>query len=115
LFHTEIPEKLEFEYVHEDSLFSQNIFSNVNSNSIEKFAISIEETKNQATYIGKLYEAENNNFWLLLIAIGIGLMIVSIIIYYKFFKDKTSNQNVLFSSYFSERTTKLCSFSCIKY
>jgi len=99
LFHTEIPEKLEFEYVHEDSLFSQNIFSNVNSNSIEKFAISIEQTKNQATYIGKLYEAENNNFWLLLIAIGIGLMIVSIIIYYKFFKDKTSNQNVLFSSY----------------
>jgi len=99
LFDIEIPEKLEFEYVHEDSLFSQNIFSNVNSNSIEKFAISIEETKNQATYIGKLYEVENNNFWLLLIAIGIGLMIVSIIIYYKFFKDKTSNQNVLFSSY----------------
>ena len=99
LFQIEIPEKLEYEYVHEDSLFSHKIFDIDNRNSIEKFAISIEETKKQATYIGKLYEAENNNFWILLIFIGIGLMLVSFIIYYKFFKDKSSNQNVLFSSY----------------
>ena len=98
LFDIEIPEKLEYEYVHEDSLFSYKVFNTANRNSIEKFAISIEETKKQATYIGKFYEVENNNFWLLLIAIGIGLVLVSFVIYNKFFKHKNIKKYVFLGS-----------------
>jgi len=98
LFDINIPEKLEYEYVHEDSLFSYKVFNTANRNSIEKFAISIEETKKQATYIGKFYEVENNNFWLLLIAIGIGLVLVSFVIYNKFFKHKNIKKYVFLGS-----------------
>jgi hypothetical protein len=98
LFDVEIPEKLEFEYVDKDSLFSYKFFDTGNRNSTQKFAISIEDTKKQATYIGKLYEAENNNFWLLIISTGIGLMIISFIIYFKFFKDKNIKKYVFYSS-----------------
>jgi hypothetical protein len=45
-----------------------------------------------------LYEAENNNFWLLIISTGIGLMIISFIIYFKFFKDKNIKKYVFYSS-----------------
>jgi hypothetical protein len=98
LFDVNIPEKLEYEYVHEDSLFSYKVFNTGNRNSTEKFGISIEETKKQAIYIGKLYEAENNNFWLLLLSTGVGLVIVFLVIYYMFIKDKSSNKNVFLSS-----------------
>jgi hypothetical protein len=98
LFDINIPEKLEYEYVHEDSLFGYKVFTTSNRNERQKFAISIEETKKQATYIGKFYEAENNNFWLFLIAIAIGLVIVSFIIYYKFFKGKSIKKYVFLSS-----------------
>jgi hypothetical protein len=99
LFHIEIPTELEKEYVHEDSLQSYKFFDTGNRNERQKIAISIEETKNQAVYIGKLYESENNNFLLIFISIGIGLLIISFIIYYKFIKDKSSKQHVLFSSF----------------
>jgi hypothetical protein len=98
LFDVDIPEKLEYEYVHEDSLFSYKVFKTGNRNDIHKIAISIEETKKQAKYIGKLYEAENNNFWLLLLSTGVGLVIVFLVIYYMFIKDKSSNKNVFLSS-----------------
>jgi len=98
LFDINIPEKLEYEYVHEDSLFGYKVFTTGNRNERQKFAISIEETKKQATYIGKFYEAENNNFWLLLIAIGIGLVLVSFVIYNKFFKGKNIKKYVFYSS-----------------
>jgi NADPH-dependent 7-cyano-7-deazaguanine reductase QueF-like protein len=98
LFYEEIPTELEYEYVHEDSLFSYKIFKTNNRNTTEKFTISIEETKKQATYIGKMYEAENNNFWLLLIATGISLMIVSFVIYNKFFKNKNIKKYVFLGS-----------------
>jgi len=98
LFYEEIPTELEYEYVHEDSLFSYKIFKTNNRNTTEKFTISIEETKKQATYIGKFYEVENNNFWLLLIAIGIGLVLVSFVIYNKFFKHKNIKKYVFLGS-----------------
>jgi hypothetical protein len=98
LFNTGILEKLEYEYVHEDSLFSYKVFNTGNRNERQKFAISIEETKKQATYVGKLYEVENNNHWLLLIATGIGFLIVCLIIYYIFLKDKRFKKYVFFSS-----------------
>jgi len=98
LFNTGIPEKLEYEYVHEDSLFSYKFFITGNRNSTQKFGISIEETKKQATYVGKLYEVENNNYWLLIIFTGIGLMIISFIIYFKFFKGKSIKKYVFLSS-----------------
>jgi hypothetical protein len=98
LFNEEIPTELENEYVHEDSLFSYKVFVTNNRNERQKFAISIEKTKKQATYIGKFYEAENNDFWLLILAIGFGLAIVSFIIYFKFFKDKNIKKYVFYSS-----------------
>jgi hypothetical protein len=45
-----------------------------------------------------MYEAENNNFWLLLIAIGIGLVLVSFVIYNKFFKNKNIKKYVFLGS-----------------
>jgi hypothetical protein len=45
-----------------------------------------------------LYEAENNNFWILIISTGIGLVIVSFVIYNKFFKDKNIKKYVFYSS-----------------
>ena len=98
LFNIEIPTELEYEYVHEDSLFSYQVFNTNNRNERKKFSVSIEETKKQATYIGKLYEAENNNFWILLISSTIGLAMVSFIVYYKFFKDESLKKYVFFSS-----------------
>jgi hypothetical protein len=98
LFHIGIPDKMEDEYVREDSLFSYKVFNTGNRNERQKIAISIEETKKQATYIGKLYEVENNNFWLLLIAIGIGLVLVSFVIYNKFFKHKNIKKYVFLGS-----------------
>jgi len=98
LFYEEIPTELEYEYVHEDSLFSYKIFKTNNRNTTEKFTISIEETKKQATYIGKMYEAENNKFWILLIATGIGLVLVSFIIYLKFFNHKNIKKYVFLGS-----------------
>ena len=98
MFNIEIPTELEYEYVHEDSLFSYQVFNTSNRNERKKFSVSIEETKKQATYIGKLYEAENNNFWILLISSTIGLAMVSFIVYYKFFKDESLKKYVFFSS-----------------
>jgi hypothetical protein len=98
LFHIGIPDKMEDEYVREDSLFSYKVFNTGNRNERQKIAISIEETKKQAKYIGKLYEVENNNYWLLLIATGIGFLIVCLIIYYIFLKDKRFKKYVFFSS-----------------
>ena len=98
LFHIGIPDKMEDEYVREDSLFSYKVFNTGNRNERQKIAISIEETKKQAKYIGKLYELENNNYWLLLIATGIGFLIVCLIIYYIFLKDKRFKKYVFFSS-----------------
>jgi len=98
LFDIEIPEKLEFEYVHEDSLVSYKFFDTGNRNERQKFAISIEATKKQATYIGKLYEAENNNFWILSIVIGICLAIFFFTVYNKFFKNKNIKKYVFFGS-----------------
>ena len=45
-----------------------------------------------------MYEVENNNYWLLLIATGIGFLIVCLIIYYIFLKDKRFKKYVFFSS-----------------
>ena len=98
LFHIGIPDKIEDEYVREDSLFSYKVFNTGNRNERQKIAISIEETKKQAKYIGKLYEAENNNFWILLIATGIGLVLVSFIIYLKFFNHKNIKKYVFLGS-----------------
>nr|WP_299419192.1 hypothetical protein [uncultured Emticicia sp.] len=98
LFHIGIPDKMEDEYVREDSLFSYKVFNTGNRNERQKIAISIEETKKQAKYIGKLYEVENNNYWLLLIATGIGFLIVCLIIYYIFLKDIRFKKYVFFSS-----------------
>ncbi len=98
LFHIGIPDKMEDEYVREDSLFSYKVFNTGNRNERQKIAISIEETKKQAKYIGKLYEVENNNYWLLLIATGIGFLIVCLIIYYIFLKEKRFKKYVFFSS-----------------
>jgi len=98
LFHIGIPDKMEDEYVREDSLFSYKVFNTGNRNERQKIGISIEETKKQAKYIGKLYEVENNNYWLLLIATGIGFLIVCLIIYYIFLKDKRFKKYVFFSS-----------------
>lgn len=98
LFHIGIPDKMEDEYVREDSLFSYKVFNTGNRNERQKIVISIEETKKQAKYIGKLYEVENNNYWLLLIATGIGFLIVCLIIYYIFLKDKRFKKYVFFSS-----------------
>lgn len=92
LFDIEIPEKLEYEYVHEDSLFSYKVFNTGNRNSTQKFGISIEETKKQATYIGKLYELESNNFGILSIT-GIGLVIAFLVACYMFFKNKNESKN----------------------
>ena len=97
LFDVKIPEKLEYEYVHEDSLFSYKVFNTGNRNSTQKFAISIEATKKQATYIGKLYELENNNFGILSI-IGIGLVIILLVFYFKFYMAKRHSKNPLLSS-----------------
>ena len=97
LFHIKIPEKLEYEYIHKDSLFSYKVFNTGNRNSIEKFGISIEETKKQATYIGKFYELENNNFGILSI-IGIGLVIILLVFYFKFYRAKRHSKNPLLSS-----------------
>lgn len=98
LFHIKIPEKLEYEYVHEDSLFSYKFFDTGNRNSTQKFGISIEETKKQATYIGKLYELENNNLGILSIT-GIGLVIAFLVGCYMFFKNKNNNKDTFLSSH----------------
>jgi hypothetical protein len=98
LLYEEIPTKLEYEYVQEDSLFSYKIFNTSNRNSTEKINISIEETKKQAKYLGKLYEADNNNFWIILLSLGIVLPIPSFFIYYKYFKGKSIKKYVFLSS-----------------
>jgi hypothetical protein len=98
LFHIGIPDKMEDEYVREDSLFSYKVFNTGNRNERQKFAISIEEIKKQAKYVGKLYEADNNDFWLILIAAVIVLIIPFFFIKNKYFKNKSFKKYIFFSS-----------------
>ena len=98
LFHIEIPDKLEDEFVREDSLFSYKVFNTGNRNERQKIAISIEEIKKQAKYVGKLYEADNNDFWLILIAAVIVLIIPFFFIKNKYFKNKSFKKYIFFSS-----------------
>lgn len=98
LFDVTVPDinnELEKEFVLEDSLFSYKYVTTGNRNYTSKISISIEKTKNDATYIGKLYESDDYSSWIVLVFIGVVLLIIFVLIYLKFLKNRIINKNKL--------------------